>query len=99
MYILCNRAFSWLFSPIPERQPLSTWNFPSNRSDFTILGVSLGPALIVCVNRMTQDGGLATPERPTLGLEGWGFELCDICPTSEARRGFRDGVESIVPME
>ena len=35
--------------------------------------MSLGPQMAY-VMEVTQDGGLASPETPAMGLEGWGFE-------------------------
>lgn len=50
---------------------------PSYKSIFVIHGGPLRPHLCLC-EQGDSEMGLAMPERPTMWLEIWGFEPCDI---------------------
>lgn len=43
----------WPWSPVPGREPLNFWNFPSVWSVFVIPDGPLGPHLIVYDNKVT----------------------------------------------
>lgn len=49
--IICNKEMGWPLPPVPKRQPLNPWNFPS-----IIHGGSLGPHLMVYANKVAQEG-------------------------------------------
>lgn len=65
-------------------EPLNPWHFPSDRNVFGIHGGPLGPS----------GQGLVIPGRPTMWLQGWGFEPCDSNTISGEGKGAGDGGQS-----
>lgn len=58
---LCHKEFGLPMSLVPGREPLNTWNFPSDQSVFVI-----DPGPLVYSNEMTQGAAHARNTNPVI---------------------------------